>query len=242
MNIIVLKADMRVYAVREKLDIPPVTWRNATWGGNAKTLAYRVSKHKTGHGTTEKNALWAMFNPAPKYAIRHDYDAIHHSGTRQLSVVHQIVLHDMEVAAFLTAAEDVGRYFEMQQSGGSTNLGVDNNSIQSYLDDDEVPWGAPYVNTSGEHIEQMGKANWTEAEWKRLAAGTLDRTAWVIARKSKKLGIPIRALTDEQLHANERGITTHRQCSRVFHIAGGHTDPGTGFPYKELLEAARRYA
>ena len=147
----------------------------------------------------------------------------------------------MEVIRFNTAAEDVGRYFETVQSGGSTNLGVDNNSIQSYLDDVVIPWGAPYVNTSGEHIEQMGKSSWTEAEWKKYAPGTLDRTAWLIARKSKKLHIPIRALTDEQLHDNEKGVTTHRQCSRVFHIYGGHTDPGTGFPYKELLEAARKY-
>src|SRR5665647_496016 len=148
----------------------------------------------------------------------------------------------MEVTAYRTAAEAVGRYFEMKQSGGSTNLGVDNNSIQSYLDDDTIPWGAPYVNTSGLHIEQMGKASWTEAQWKKYAPGTLDRTAWLIAEKSEKFHIPIRALTDEQLARNEKGITTHRQCSRVFHIAGGHTDPGTGFPYKELLETARKYA
>ena len=88
----------------------------------------------------------------------------------------------------------------------------------------------------------MGKASWTEAQWKKLAAGTLDRTAWLIAEKSEKFHIPIRALTDEQLRDNEKGVTTHRQASRVFHIAGGHTDPGTGFPYKELLETARKYA
>jgi len=242
MNVIELKAEMRADAKKHDLEIPPVTWRTATWGGNAKPLAWRVSSHRTGHGTTERNALWAMFHPAPKYAIRNDYDAVHHSGNRALAVVHQIVLHDMEVTAFLTAAEDVGRYFEMRQSGGSTNCGIDNNSIQSYLDDDEIPWGAPYVNTSGEHVEQMGKASWTETEWKKYAAGTLDRTAWWIARKSKKLHIPIRALTDEQLRANEKGVTTHRQCSRVFHVYGGHTDPGTGFPYKELLQTARQYA
>lgn len=241
MNVIQLKKEMREYAVKHELEVPPVMWRSAVWGGNARTLAWRVSKHRTGHGTTEKNALWAMFHPAPKYSIRHDYAAVHHSGDRRLSVVHQIVLHDMEVTAYNTAAEDVGRYFEMRQSGGSTNLGVDNNSIQSYLDDNKIPWGAPYVNTSGLHIEQMGKASWTKAQWQKLAAGTLDRTAWLIARKAKKLGIPIRALTDGQLADNQKGITTHRQATRVFHIYGGHTDPGSGFPYKEILETAKEY-
>jgi len=231
------------------IDVPPVSLINPFWGTGKQQLAWRVSGHLHAHGKPVRQSkqktpelVAALFPaPEPKYAVRSDYHAIHNSGRRPLSAVHLIVLHDMEVALYDEAAEAVGRYFESKASGGSTNYGVDNNSIQCYLQDSIIPWGAPYANTAGLHIEQMGKASWTDAEWKKLAAGTLDRTAWLIAQKSKKLGIPIRRLTDEQVKAGSKGVTTHRQCTRVFHVYGGHTDPGTGFPYDEILETARAY-
>ena len=65
MNVIQLKAEMRAYAVKHGLEVPPVMWRSAVWGKNAKTLAWRVSGHKTGHATTSKVELWEMFHPAP---------------------------------------------------------------------------------------------------------------------------------------------------------------------------------
>ena len=52
------------------------------------------------------------------YRIRHDYEAVHQSGKRPRSACHLIVLHDMEVTAYNSAAEAVGRYFEMASSGG----------------------------------------------------------------------------------------------------------------------------
>jgi len=178
----------------------------------------------------------------PVGEARSDYHAIHNSGRRPLSAVHLIVLHDMEVALYDEAAEAVGRYFESKASGGSTNYGVDNNSIQCYLQDSIIPWGAPYANTAGLHIEQMGKASWTTAQWHKLAAGTLDRTAWLIAQKSKKLGIPIRTLTDAQVKAGSKGIVTHKQVTRAYGVYGGHTDPGDGYPLGFVLDLAKKYA
>jgi len=175
-----------------------------------------------------------------KYSIQHDYTAAHDSGSRKLSAIKLIVLHDMESTNAGGAAEGTGAWFERAASQGSTHYGVDNNSIQRYLDLTRISWGAPSVNTNGVHIEQMGKASWTRKQWLDKAAGTLDRTAWLIARLHKRLGIPIRRLTDAELRAGKQGVTTHRQCSRVF--GGTHTDPGTGYPFDHVLERAKEHA
>ena len=166
--------------------------------------------------------------------------AVHQSGKRPLSAIRIIVLHDMEDTNYKAAAEDTGRWFENAASGGSSNFGIDNNSIQRYLPLDVIPWGAPGANTQGVHIEQMGAASWTEAEWNARAGGTKDRAAWLIAHLHHELGIPIQTLTDQQLRAGHKGVTTHMQCTRVF--GGTHTDPGHGYPLVLVLARARWYA
>lgn len=248
-NISVTKK-MLVYAKAHKLTATDPSLVNPFWGEGKRVLAYRVSGHmhdkhksKVPLSALKTPELVASLFPnlLPEYAIHDDYHAVHKSGTRSLSSVRLIVLHDMESTAYDTAAEGVGNYFEMASSGGSTNYGVDNNSIQCYLPDNIIPWGAPYANTRGLHIEQMGKASWTTAQWHKLAAGTLDRTAWLIAQKSKKLGIPIRTLSDAQVKAGSKGVTTHKQVTRAYHVYGGHTDPGDGYPLGFVLDLARKY-
>ena len=171
--------------------------------------------------------------------------AVHESGKRPLSAIKIIVLHDMEDTNYKAAAEDTGRWFENAASGGSSNFGVDNDSIQRYLPIDVIPWGAPGANTEGVHIEQMGAASWTAADWEAKAnhgrKGTLDRAAWLIAHLHHELGIPIQTLTDQQLKAGHKGVTTHMQCARVWK-PDTHTDPGHGYPLVLVLARARWYA
>lgn len=176
-----------------------------------------------------------------KHVIRHGFHATHHSGARRFSAIKFIVLHDMENASYKAAAENTGSWFRQRASGGSTNFGVDNDSIQQYLGIGTIPWGAPGLNTDGLHIEQMGIASWTKAQWLDRAAGTLDNCAWLIARLNTRLGIPIRTLSDATLRSRRyRGIVTHRQATRVF--GGSHTDPGSGYPLPYVLNRAKSYA
>jgi len=179
------------------------------------------------------------------FTIRRDYHAVHHSGLRPLSAIDFIVLHDMEVTAYDTAAEAVGRYFEMLASGGSTHYGVDNDSIQQYLALGVICWGAPGANTNGVHIEQMGKASWSRDQWMAKAKPTLERTAWLMARVHKRLAraglsLPLAVLTDAEVRGHHHGVTTHRQLTRV--LGGSHTDPGTGYPLEWVVHLARHYA
>ena len=240
-----LTRKMLEYAKKHKLDVPRVSLSVQAWGKGKRTLAWRVSSHLRSHGKRvpeaafRTNQLVSVFFPAPNFSIRRDYHAIHRSGTRSLSAINFIVLHDMECTAEDTAAEAVGSYFQNPASGGSTNYGVDNNSIQCYLADNVIPWGAPGANTDGVHIEQMGTASWSTKEWFKHAEGTLDRTAWLIAKLAKKLDIPVRRLSDRQVKSRQQGVVTHAQLSRC--LGGTHTDPGNGYPLDWVMSRAEFY-
>ena len=247
MNVITLKRQMRVYAVKNGLELPAVNWASDEWGDGAKRLAWRVSGHLHEHGrmkvqTDLPGPLWAYFDPAPHYKIRRDYHAVHSSGSVPLSQKHLIVIHDPEGGSGTTAAETTGSWFENLASGGSTQFGCDNDTIQQYLDMGAVAWGAPYANINGVHVEGYGYAHWTRAEWMKNARGSLDRTAWLIAHIAHQTGIPIRTLTDAQMRSAGKGVTTHAQCTRVYHVAGGHTDPGGGYPLGFVMDLAKKYS
>lgn len=175
------------------------------------------------------------------YVIGTSFHAFHHSGTRALSSIRLVVLHDMEDVHYLSAAENTGRWFASRASAGSAHYGTDNDSIERYLPLTVVPWGAPGANTDGVHIEQMGRAAWSAAEWHKRAAGTLDRTAWLLSHLHRHLAdhgvrLPIRTLTDAELKNGKAGVTTHRQLTRV--LGGTHTDPGTGYPLATVIAKA----
>jgi hypothetical protein len=177
-----------------------------------------------------------------KYKILHDYHGYHDSGLRSLSQIRYIVLHDMESANYLQAAEIVGSMFSRSSAAGDTTYGIDNNSIQQYMDINRICWGAPYVNTTGVHIEQMGIASWTREQWMSKALGTLDRTAWLLAYLNVSYKWPLVHLTNAQLKAGKlKGIITHVQATQVFGPVGGHTDPGQNYPMDWVLKKAKEY-
>ena len=261
----ITEAKGAMVAVAKHLSVPlkPMDMNEGVWGQNAQANCLKLTKafgwpnpsskfspklqKELGYRLGLPGFTEVTPAPAPKpaakpkaFSIQHDYHAAHHSGNRSLSAIHFIVLHDMENTSFDNAAENVGAYFEMQASGGSTHFGVDDNSIQQYLSHEVIPWGAPYANTTGVHIEQMGKASWDEKEWLKHS-GTLERTAWLVARLCKQLGITLRLVGVDDVRKGVRGVTTHHICTDAFHIAGGHTDPGPGYPIGHVLDLAKKF-
>ena len=87
------------------------------------------------------------------------YKAVHHGGTRALSDILWIVLHDEESPTAKSAAA----YFQTQASGGSAHLCVDDNECYRCLANEDIPWGAPGANTNGFHIEQAGMSSFVFA-------------------------------------------------------------------------------
>lgn len=164
------------------------------------------------------------------------------NGTRSLSDVTLIVLHDTEGGA----AESVAKYFQSKTAGGSAHLVVDDTSCYRCLPNSVIPWGAPGANTQGFHIEQVGYASWTGRQW-LSHMGTLRRAAYKTAQHCKAFGIPVRFLTAKNLLAGmEHGITTHAEVSKWQAAVGGpgdhsHTDPGAGWPRRVFMGLARVY-
>lgn len=172
--------------------------------------------------------------------VRSDYRARRTSGTRPVSGIRWIVVHDSEADLPTTGAEAVGRYFESKAAQGSTHFGVDNDTTQRYLPDNAIAWGAPGANTTGIHIEFMGKASHSRAKWLSHHGLMFKRGGWLIAHLAKKYGVPIKLLTVTEIKAGQKGIVTHALLTKALR-RGTHTDPGPGFPMDLLLSYARYY-
>jgi len=163
------------------------------------------------------------------------YRAIHSSGPRTARLIRYVVLHDTEGPTAQGAAE----YFTAPESGGSSNLVVDDNDCFRVLDDLVIPWGAPPLNTSGFHIEQAGYAAWSRAQWLEHSP-TITRAAFKASLRCKWYSIPPRVLNVAQLRADFAqhqpggGIVTHATISAAF-AESTHTDPGHGYPIDVFL-------
>lgn len=171
-------------------------------------------------------------------ACRTNYTAYHHSGTRPNSAVELIVLHSTEGGG---SAKNVARYFESPNSGGSAHLVVDDGACYRCLANTIVPWGAPGANTQGFHIEQVGYAAWTDAQW-RAHEDMLKRVAYKIAVHAKLFKIPLTFVNAAGLRVGHKGITTHAEVSKAWpNSSGNHHDPGTGYPIHHVLQLAHSY-
>jgi len=166
------------------------------------------------------------------------YKAKHHGGTRPASQIRLVVLHSTEG----DTAEGAAGWFANDASAGSAHIVVDDNACFRTLHDDVIPWGAQgdRANEDGLHLEMAGFAKRSRDEW--LAhRETLRKGAAVVANWANKYGVPLKFLNDVDLRRmgnSARGVTTHAAITRAFSIAGGHTDPGVGFPLDVFFDLA----
>ena len=174
------------------------------------------------------------------------YTATYHGGTRPLSQIVWLVLHDTEGST----AEGAAVYFQEQASlppnkrTGSAHFCIDSNHCYRTLDPTTIAYAAfSPANELGLHFEQAGFAAWTRSQWLTSGRGTIERTAYRVAYWSRQLGIPLRWLSDTQLKAQTvKGVTTHWQITRCFPAGGlaSHTDPGPNYP-RDIFMARSRY-
>jgi hypothetical protein len=150
------------------------------------------------------------------------FPAYHQSGTRELSDIYWIGLHDEEAASAAGSAS----YFRDPKSGGSAHICVDDIECYRSLANETIPWAmasAPQLqaNLHGWHIEQAGFAKWSLIVWKKHIA-TLRRAAFKAAYHGIlfKHPQPVQFVTAADLIAYGRGgplkkgITTHGKSAR----------------------------
>lgn len=161
--------------------------------------------------------------------------AAHDSGRRRSSSIRHIVIHSTEGGT----AASVAAYFATTAQA-STHLVIDDRSCYRCVPDLVIPWGAPGVNASGLHIEHCGYSRWTRARWLEHHP-ELERSAAKAAVWAWTYRIPRRWLTPAELAAGRAGFCTHADATAAFHTAGGHTDPGGGFPKDVYLKLVAGY-
>jgi N-acetylmuramoyl-L-alanine amidase len=163
------------------------------------------------------------------------YSAVRRSGTRDVSQIGLIVIHCTQS----NSASSSAQWFENPRAQGSAHLVVDENECYRTLDDNVIPWGAKGANTRGFHIEIVGWAEWSRADWMKRSQ-TLRRAAYKAAVHAVKFGIPIRWLSVAEAKAGKDGFVTHAICTKAF--GGSHTDPGANYPAEQLLAWTTEYA
>lgn len=161
------------------------------------------------------------------------------SGPRKLPI-RLIVCHTPETPDSSSAAEGVARYFQTGPPGvGSTQVVVDDNSGVRCVPDDVIAHGAVGgdANARGWHIEIAGYAAQDLEEWHDpYSKATLINAASLCRDEGALAGIPPRWLTDDEIRDRvTKGYCTHGDLTRAYRIAGGHTDPGSGFPRDEFM-------
>ncbi len=162
------------------------------------------------------------------------YRAVRTSGTRNISDVKLIVLHDEEAST----AESAARFFTLPTAQGSAHLCVDDTICYRTLNNTDIPWAAPGANANGFHIEQAGFAKWSAVIWKSHRL-TLQRAAYKTALHCRLFGIPTVFLFAPALKAGASGITTHAECTKAF--GGDHTDPGPFWPRRYFMRLVLGY-
>ncbi len=154
------------------------------------------------------------------------------------ATVRLIVIHTAEGA---TTIESLGSFFANPSSDVSSHAGADDKAgtIGEYVKRGSKAWTAANANPVAVQLELCGFASWSRDVWRNKHANMLDNCARWIAEEAAAFGVPIVKLSSSQAQGSGRGICAH---SELGSWGGGHSDPGSGFPFDDVIAAAKRYA
>lgn len=157
---------------------------------------------------------------------------------RQGKAPRLIVLHSTESNETAKGAENVARYFTTADRPGSSHVVVDSDSIVRCVHDADTAYGAAGANNDGLHVEQVGYAAQTAADWTDpFSLAMFAQAGQIIRAWSDAYGIPLVWLTRPQVADGvTRGLCTHGDVSAAFPAQStGHTDPGPNYPKDRAL-------
>lgn len=159
--------------------------------------------------------------------------------------IKQIVLHTMESQEKPSTAETVAAWFAGPTSPKSSiHYCVDNNSVVQCVKDTDVAWhaGNYTVNKRSVGIELAGKASQDRQDWfDPYSVAELVLAAKLVAGLCNKYKIPVRHLSPSQVAKGAAGICGHVDVTKGMNVPGGHTDPGSAFPWIDFLQLVLRF-
>lgn len=152
-------------------------------------------------------------NPLPSYCM---------GGARSGSDIKIIVLHDSEIAPGPNALDSLYNALKSQRLSVQVGINADGSCVR-FCSDLEVAEQVAAYNHQALGIEQIGFASYTN--WPKAQTETAAK--WV-AFWANKYGIPL-------THSTTHGICRHSDLGSA---GGGHSDPGGGYPFTEVLKEA----
>ena len=145
----------------------------------------------------------------------------------------RIILHDTESAGRPGYGDITGifDFWRRQGLGYGAHVVIDPDGYSGIgADADQIVWATQGANTGSLQIEIIGLASFKATDWLRPSRRKqLNKVAMWLAYWGKTYGIPLRLSTSA-------GVARHLDFP-----AGGHHDPGTGFPLGWVLRRARMY-
>ena len=170
------------------------------------------------------------------------FHATRHSGTRSLSSIKWLVIHDTEGGPEhgpSGTADNTAAYFASESARGSAHKVIDDFECYETLPDHMIPWGAIGANTTGLHYELAARASYATVVWKRDHREMLNRAAFLVAKDCVKYGIKPKMIRKKGLRAGRPGICGHLHVSKAF-PGSGHYDPGYFFPWVYFMHLVRK--
>ncbi len=156
-----------------------------------------------------------------------------------------LVIHTTECGEVHGAASGVAAYFHTaaKDAAGnrlwrSSHLVVDAAEVIECVSPQHEAYAARggNANATGYHIELCGHAAQTPLEWEdAYSRGELELAARAAADVAARYGIPPVKLTPVQIANGASGFCGHRDITAAWHVPGGHSDPGVGFPWGSFL-------
>lgn len=152
-----------------------------------------------------------------------------------------IVLHDTEGANLPDSTSDLvglGSFFGQSSVQASAHVATDSDGNSGrYVSDRKKAWHCMAYNSFSLGIEQIGFASQSRATWLKDWRQLRETARW-IAYWSHRYGIPIRRANVSNGTVTRSGVTRHMDLGAV---GGGHSDPGSNYPFNRVLWLARAY-
>lgn len=153
------------------------------------------------------------------------------TGTANLIVLHDTESHNTGGNADLQA---IGNFFNVASTQASSHVATDaDGNSARYVPDARKAWHVAAFNSASLGIEQIGFASqtsWPDAQLKETARWIAE---WSIAH-----GIPIQKGAVSGSTVTKAGVLRHMDLGTA---GGGHHDPGTPYPFDQVLALAQKY-
>lgn len=152
-----------------------------------------------------------------------------------------IVLHDTEGANVPDSTSDLaglGSFFGNLSTQASAHVATDSDGNSArYVSDRRKAWHCMAYNSASLGIEQLGFASQSRTTWLKNWRQLRETARW-IAYWSHRYGIPVRKGSVSGGAVTRSGVLRHMDLGAT---GGGHSDPGSAYPFNRVLWLARAY-